>query len=254
MGRVTSLASFMTKSYLKTPLAFISDLIIPLVIFIIVHLSTEKGFESLIGILVAMSWSTGSFALSRKLALYKMWRLLDMFIASPIKPVELAVAAALAHLAILVIPATIVTIIAMFISGLLKLGVNILVLVFTVVLIIVSIIISWLLGIFFGLYIYSKLADPLRISSAANVLNLLLILLPPVIYPVSILPQSIQIGTVNLPLQLMSTLVPTVSLKLIALHLLGLNTNIPLHIPVIVTIVYFLVFSTLALRQRILGE
>jgi len=123
-----------------------------------------------------------------------------------------------------------------------------------VVLIIVSIIISWLLGIFFGLYIYGKLADPLRISSAANVLNLLLILLPPVIYPVSILPQSTQIGTVNLPLQLMSTLVPTVSLKLIALHLLGLNVIIPLHIPVIVTVVYFLVFSTLALRQRILGE
>jgi hypothetical protein len=50
------------------------------------------------------------------------------------------IAAALAHLAIPVIPATIVTIIAMFMSGLLKLGVNILVLVFTVVLIIVSII------------------------------------------------------------------------------------------------------------------
>ena len=58
----------------------------------------------------------------------------------------------------------------------------------------------------------------------------------------------------NLPLQLMSTLVPTVSLKLIALHLLGLNVIIFLHIPVIVTVVYFLVFSTLALRQRILGE
>jgi hypothetical protein len=59
---------------------------------------------------------------------------------------------------------------------------------------------------------------------------------------------------VNLPLQLMSTMVPTVSLKLIALHLLGLNVIIPLHIPVIVTVVYFLAFSTLALRQRILGE
>jgi hypothetical protein len=97
-SRVVGAAAFMTLSYMKEPLAFVSDLIIPLVMFMVVQLGTGRGVESLLGILVAISWSSGSFALARKLATYSVWRLLDMFVASPLKPIEFAVASALAHL------------------------------------------------------------------------------------------------------------------------------------------------------------
>jgi ABC-2 type transport system permease protein len=234
VGRTVSAAVFITLSYLKNPLAFLSDLIIPLVIFMVVQLGTGKGVESLLGILVAVSWSSGSFALAKKLALYRMWRLLDMFVVSPLKPVEFAIATALAHLLILAIPAGIVTAIIMAMSR-----ANPTLLLLTVVSIVV---IAWLMGTLFGLYIYGKLADPLRISGAANLLNLLLILLPPVMYPASILPTAIQLA---------SAAIPTVSLKLVALHLMGVGTDVPLLVPAFTVVAHIAVFLALALRQRV---
>jgi ABC-type multidrug transport system permease subunit len=158
---------------------------------------------------------------------------MDMFVASPLKPVEFAIASALAHLAIIVLPATIVIIIMMLISGVSPIS---------LILVIASIIISWITGTSFGLYIYGRLADPLRISSASNLLNLVLILLPPVIYPISILPYS---------LQLISIAIPTVSLKLIAQHLIGITTDIPLAVPTAIVIIYTATFTILATRQRL---
>jgi ABC-2 type transport system permease protein len=238
MNRVIGATVFMTRSYLKEPLAFVSDLIIPLIMFMIVHLGTGRGVESLIGILIVIAWSSGSFALARKLGSYKAWRLMDMFIASPLKPIEFAIAVALAHLIIIVLPATIVTVIMILISSINPAS---------LILLIASIIVAWITGITFGLYVYSKLADPFKISSTANLLNLLLIILPPVIYPISILPSIIQ---------LISILLPTVSLKLVALHLVGISTGIgiPIFIPTIIVIVYATFFTISAIKQRIFVE
>jgi len=183
VSRTASVAVFITLSYLKEPLAFVSDLIIPLIVFMVVHLGTGRGVEPLLGILVAISWSSGSFALAKKLAPYKLWRLLDMFLVSPLKPLEFAVAT---ELVIIVVPATIVVAVMVVISATS----------FALLLLIaISIIMTWLMGTFFGLYIYGKLADPLRVSSIANLLNLLLILLPPVMYPISILPTAVQLAS-----------------------------------------------------------
>jgi ABC-2 type transport system permease protein len=235
-SRVVGAAVFMTLSYMKEPLAFVSDLIIPLVIFMVVQLGTGRGMESLLGILVAVAWSSGSFALARKLATYRMWRLLDMFVASPLKPIEFAVASALAHLVVIIAPATVVLAIMA-----LTVGVSLV----SLPPIAASILLAWFAGTAFGLYVYGKLADPMRVSSAASLLNLLIILLPPVIYPVSILPRE---------LQLMSTLIPTVALKLVAQHLVGVPTEVPPILPAAVTATYTALFTALALRQRLTVE
>jgi ABC-2 type transport system permease protein len=236
IDRIISSAVFMSLSYQKEPLAFISDLIIPLIIFMIVQLGTGKGAESLVGILVAIAWSSGSFALARKLAQYRVWRLMDMFIASPVKPLEFALASALAHLTILILPATVITIIMILLQGISLTALASIVL---------SIIISWFVGTSFGLYMYGRLADPLRISSVANLLNLLIILIPPVLYPISFLPSNIQLASI---------IIPTVSLKLLALHLIGVETGIPFYLPLVIVIIYLIIFMILAIRERITIE
>jgi ABC-2 type transport system permease protein len=235
-SRVVGAAVFMTLSYMKEPLAFVSDLIIPLVIFMVVQLGTGRGMESLLGILVAVAWSSGGFALARKLATYRVWRLMDMFVASPLKPIEFAVASALAHLVVIIAPATVVLAIMALTVGVGPASLP---------LIVISILLAWFAGTAFGLYVYGKLADPMRVSSAASLLNLLLILLPPVIYPVSILPPE---------LQLVSALIPTVALKLVAQHLVGVPTEVPFLMPAAVTVAYAVLFTTLALRQRLTLE
>jgi len=141
VGRTISAAVFVTLSYLKEPPAFISDLIIPLITFTVVQLA----------------------------CFYKIWRLLDVFMVSPLKPVGSAAATPLAHLVIIVIPATMVT--AMMAT---MLGAN----PTSLLLILISIVIARHMGNLFGLYVYGRLADPLRTSSTASPLNLLLILLP----------------------------------------------------------------------------
>jgi ABC-2 type transport system permease protein len=235
-SRVVGAAVFMTLSYMKEPLAFVSDLIIPLVIFMVVQLGTGRGMESLLGILVAVAWSSGGFALARKMATYRVWRLMDMFVASPLKPIEFAVASALAHLVVIIAPATVVLAIMALTVGVGPASLP---------LIVISILLAWFAGTAFGLYVYGKLADPMRVSSVASLLNLLLILLPPVIYPVSILPPE---------LQLVSALIPTVALKLVAQHLVGVPTEVPFLMPAAVTVAYAVLFTTLALRQRLTLE
>jgi len=63
-------------------------------IFMIVHLSAERGDVSPIGILVALAWASSALTLARKLATYRAYRLLDVFIASLASQLEFAVAAA----------------------------------------------------------------------------------------------------------------------------------------------------------------
>jgi ABC-type multidrug transport system permease subunit len=161
---------------------------------------------------------------------------MDMLVASPLKPIEFAVASALAHLVVIIAPATVVLAIMA-----LTVGVSLV----SLPLIAASILLAWFAGTAFGLYVYGKLADPMRVSSAASLLNLLLILLPPVIYPVSILPRE---------LQMVSTLIPTVALKLVAQHPVGVPTEVPPLLPAAATAAYTALFTALALRQRLAVE
>jgi hypothetical protein len=52
----------------------------------------------------------------------------------------------------------------------------------------------------------------------------------------------------------MSTLIPTVALKLVAQHLVGVPTEVPPILPAAVTATYTALFTALALRQRLTVE
>ncbi len=236
LARIVCLARMLSGEYLKLPLAFVSDLIIPLVLFVIVQLSTGKGVESLIGILIAFAWAAGAFTLSRKLAVYRMYRLLDVFIASPVTQLEFAIAAALAHLVVLVVPALVILVLIVVLQG----GAS-----WSMLVLVGMTLAAWFLGIVFGLFVFNKMADPVKISSLANLMNLALIMLPPVIYPIELLPE---------PLRLVSLLVPTVDLKVIAMYAYGMRVVVPLLPALVLLLTYYVVFTVLAVRSSSWGE
>jgi len=208
---------------------------IPLIIFMIVNLSVERDDVSPIEILVVLAWSSGAFTLARKLATYRVYRLLDVFIASPISQLEFAVAAALAHLIVLVAPSAVILAILVALQGASLLRVLLLVL-WTIA--------CWVMGVLFGILVFNRIADPVKIGSLANLVNLALILLPPVMYPVELLPKI---------LQRICQAVPTVALKMIALSIYGLTPQ-PSSIAITATIAYFVIFTGLALKTTHWGE
>lgn len=52
-------------------------------------------------------------------------------------------------------------------------------------------------------------------------------------------------------IQLVSMVIPTVLLKLVAQHLVGITTDIPLAISAAIVIIYAVSFTILAIRQRL---
>jgi len=235
LRRVVALARFLAGEYLKVPLAFVSDLIIPLIIFMIVQLTTGRGAESLIGILVAVAWASGAFALARKLATYRIYKLLDVFVASPVTQLEFAVAAALAHLVVLVAPSAVVMAILVALRG---------APIPRVLLLLAWVLACWALGVLFGVIVFNRIADPVKIGSLSNLVNLALILLPPVMYPVDLLPGA---------LQLISQAIPTVALKMVALSIYGLTAETPI-VAVAALALYFAAFTLLAVKTSHWGE
>ncbi len=236
MGSIIALARMLASEYIKIPLAFLSDLIIPLVLFVVVFLSTGRGDDPLIGILVALAWASGGFTLARKLALYRQYKLLEVFIASPISQLEFAIAAALAHLIVLLGPAIVITILLIAVSGYAGVG---------LILMAPLVIASWALGILFGIYLFNRLDDPVRINSLATLINLGLIMLPPVIYPIDLLPEWIQKAAV---------FIPTVALKYVTLYVFKEFTGPTPIIEALVVVMYFILFGLLALKSNFWGE
>jgi len=92
--------------------------------------------------------------------------------------------------------------------------------------------------------VFNRIADPVKIGSLSNLVNLALILLPPVMYPVDLLPGV---------LQLISQAVPTVALKMVALSIYGLTAETPI-IAVAALAAYFAVFTLLAVKTSHWGE
>jgi len=125
-----------------------------------------------------------------------------VFVVSPLKPVGSAAATTLAHLAVIATPATMVAAIMAT-----MLGANP-----TPLLLILSLIVmARPMGTLFGPYVYGRPADPLKTSSTASPLNLLLMSLLLVMYLASILSTAIQLASVA---------VPTVPPKLVTLQLI----------------------------------
>jgi ABC-2 type transport system permease protein len=100
-------------------------------------------------------------------------------------------------------------------------------------------VISWLMGTLLGFWLGNSARDPARLGAAANVLHFLLILLPPVYYPVSVLPEWASH---------LALLVPTASLSHVLSYQLALAQSPHVLIPISILILYSLAFSLLATK------
>jgi ABC-2 type transport system permease protein len=178
--RVLAIARIYSSWFLASRLWLVNQLIIPFAMYIIFSLAVGRGFEiyALIGATVSLSWGAGANAVSQQLFHHKYnYRIKDMFVASPLHPLEYALGCGLGALLNAALPAIPVFILLVLYVGQLMIHA---VMVF---------VISWLMGTLLGFWLGNSARDPARLGAAANVLHFLLIMLPPVYYPVSVLPE-----------------------------------------------------------------
>lgn len=209
--KVLAIARIYSSWFLSSRLWLVNQLIIPFSMYIIFALVVGKGFEiyALIGAIVALSWNAGANAVS------------------PLHPLQFAFGCGIGALLNATLPAIpIFILIGRYVGVLTTFSIAI----FTL---------SWLLGTLLGFWLGNFAKDPVKLGAFANLLYYLLTVLPPVYYPVSVLPQWASY---------LALLIPTTSLSHTLSYLMRLNQSPPIAIPISILTVYSLIFTLMALR------
>jgi len=230
INSILAIAKIYSAWFMKSRLWIVNQLIIPISMYIVFLLVIGRGFEinALIGGLIALAWNAGSNALSQQIFSYRSYyRLLDMFIASPVTPTIFIAGTALGALLNALLPA-----LPIFALVIIYKGVD-------VVILIPVFLLSWILGSITGFFMAYRARSPARFYALANLLYYLLTILPPVYYPASIIPG---IG------MYIALLIPTATLSDLARISISIEPPLNLYYDLIVIIVYLTVLLTLTLR------
>ena len=228
--KVLAITRIYSSWFLTSKLWIVNQLIIPFSMYIIFTLLIGKGFEiyALIGATVSLSWNAGANAVSQQLFFHKhYYRIKDMFVASPLHPLEYALGCGFGALLNAILPAIPVFVLMTVYVG--KLIVH----AFTVF------ILSWFLGTLFGFWLGNFARDPGKLSAIANILYSLLIMLPPVYYPVSVFPEWAGY---------MALLVPTASLSYLLSYQFALNQGPCMIAPIFILLLYSLILMLLTIK------
>lgn len=180
------------------------------------------GVEGLINVIVAFfisgGWSMGINLMGQNIGWDKQGKVMDMFIASPIKPYHYIIGYYLPGLIFVAVDMLIMMPIVAFLNVWKVLASSI-------IAILPLIVISNMVG----LSIVMRIKKPTNISAITNPLNMIFIILPPVFYPAHILPESVRYVVL---------LIPTASAAELARQLSGLSTWNNLWYPITILLIW----------------
>ncbi len=190
------------------------------------------GIEGLKNVIIALvingMWGTGVNIVAQDVGYYRLMRIQDMLIASPVKPYHYIVAIFLSALAF---PATSIGVIVFVVGYInawtalgfaLLLGLPVL-----------------LAGITIGLSIVLRVEKPVNISAITNPISWLLSILPPVYYPAWLLPEALRPIALSLP---------TSAAAELARQLTGLGFSINPLYPMVVLVIWSTIGVLLATK------
>ncbi len=169
---------------LRHPLWHFTLSIIPASYFLIFTLmgGPELGRQALLGALVVFAVNAGIVSLPQLIVGLRYRRMQEMFVASPIGPVPYALGTAISRL-LYVLPLIVLVLALLVLTGL-PVG--------KLPPILAVLFVTWLIGSMLGFTVATYVRNPMHISAVSNLLGLLLTLIPPVYYPLSLVPKSVQ--------------------------------------------------------------
>jgi ABC-2 type transport system permease protein len=209
------IGGLMSRASLRQPIIYVTLTAIPASYVLMMFLVSGRtlGRTAILGSVVAAGTNAGIISLPQVLLGYRTRRLQDMYTASPVTPHAYLLGAALSRL-VYVAPVIVVSLGAFIVVS----GFQPTVLAGLVVLVATS----WITGSVLGFLVTARLPDPASVAAASNMLGVLLVLVPPIYYPVDLLGPRVAYAAL---------LVPTADVAVIARALTGLA---PEHSPYLV--------------------
>jgi len=190
------------------------------------------GTEGLKNLIVAMIisglWGAGVNIVAQEVGWNRVSKIHDLFVVSSVKPTHYVIGNFLAAL-VFPLSSLLAMIPLVYVLNAWYLVLTSLAMGFT----------TLLVGILVGLFIVLRVEKPINVSAITNPISWLLTILPPVYYPLALIPKS---------LRLIAILAPTSAAAEVARQLSGLEYGIPLTYPVAVLTAWVTVGTYLLIK------
>jgi ABC-2 type transport system permease protein len=183
MSATLPIALLSGRGSLRQPLVYVALVAFPASYFLVMTLlaGTQLGRHALIGAIVGFAVNAGVVSLPQIVLLYRYRGLHDMIVASPVPRGSYVIGLAASRL-IYVAPPLAATL------ALLAIVTGDTVSPWRLLAVLPLAALCWLVGSLLGFTVVRGLASPSSVSALSNMLGLLLVLLPPVYYPLDLLP------------------------------------------------------------------
>jgi ABC-2 type transport system permease protein len=190
--QIEALAEMLGFPILRNPVTYLILFIFPAIFLFLYSLlgGVKLGEHVLFGSLVGFTMNSGIISLPQKVVEYKVKRLQDMFVASPANEVIYLFGIGLSRL-LLACPGCLLFLAILLTKHFVPLS--------ALPVIIVILLASWACGCAIGFTLATYVTNPPQISALANVLGVFLLLLPPVMYPLQLIPPHWRLVTLFLP-------------------------------------------------------
>lgn len=179
--KLLGLVRFHSSWYIKNKYGWLGSLIYPFSFYVILSVvgGAKISEHAIVGALIALLWMSGVGSMPQIFFSFKFAKLKDMFVAAPIHPIIYMFGASLSVLVASLPP------MAVFLVLLVASIKITMVEVLSLTLVLFG---AWLISTALGFVVAGYVKDPTRIGTIAPWTGALLISLPPVYYPLEILP------------------------------------------------------------------
>lgn len=181
--QIWAIAMMALRPTIRNPLLTILVSTLPASIVVMFHLigGSELGRHALFGTLVVFATNVCVVSMPQVIVSYQARRLQDMFVASPVTPVMYATGLGLSRLLWVAPGLVVVMAVLLWTGGLLVRQLPQAVMV---------ILVTWFVGALIGFMAATVFSSPYKITTAANLLGMLMSVVPPVYYPLALVPPA----------------------------------------------------------------
>lgn len=193
LSRLTALTLLFFKPAVRQPLVSLLVVLLPVAFILVFHIigGARLSQHALYGTLVVFASNTGVVSLPQLALAHRTRRFRDMMVASPIGPASYATGLGLSRL-VWSAPGLVVVLFLLTFKGAMPVA--------SLPAVVVVIAATWFTGVVIGFALSGSVSDIFVIGQVANIVGLVFTVIPPVYYPLSMLP---------VPWQWVAMIVPT---------------------------------------------
>lgn len=183
ISQTTAIARMLAVPAIRDPATYGFAFLFPVIFLFLYWLigGMKLGQHVLFGSLISMVMNSGIISLPQSVVSYRFKKLQDIYVASPVHQLIYLFGFGLSRL-FYSTPGVIILLIILLASQFMPLS--------AIPIIVIVLLLSWATGCSIGFTIATYFNNIMQVSAAANLLGLFLLLMPPVLYPLELIPEQ----------------------------------------------------------------